>query len=101
MYIFCEYLTDISIDTNMSKEVEQEIGDIPFINHSESKKKLDQFNIAYGRTLQSPILGYHYQLPDLSTSYVPSTTLDTSLLHVRCIDIFVGINQFFFISILY
>jgi len=83
----------------MSKEVEQQIENIPFRNHSESKKKLDQFDVAYSRELQSPILGYHYQLPDLPTSYVPSTILDTSLLHVRFIDIFAEIDQIFFISI--
>lgn len=85
----------------MSEEMEQQIGNIPLINHSESKKELDEFNTVYGRELQSPILGYHYQLPDLPTSYVPSTTLDTSLLHVRFADIFARINHifFFFISI--
>ncbi|XP_070154802.1 uncharacterized protein [Polyergus mexicanus] len=62
-----------------SEEVKQQI---PFINHSESKKKLDQFDVNYGKELQSPILGYRYQLPNLPTSYIPSTTLDTSLLHI-------------------
>ncbi|KAL6428321.1 hypothetical protein ACFW04_008548 [Cataglyphis niger] len=65
-----------------SKEVEQQIQVVPFINHSESKRKFDQFDVNYGKELQFPILGCHYQLPDLPTSYVPSTILDTSLLHI-------------------
>lgn len=83
----------------MSKEVERQIENISPRNHSESKKKLDQFDIAYNRELQSPILGYHYQLPDLPTSYISTTILDTSLLHVRFTDIFADqIDQIFFIS---
>lgn len=65
------------------EEAEQQIRDIPFVNHLESERKLDPFDVVYGRELQSPILGDRYQLPDLPTCYVPSTTLDTSLLHVR------------------
>ncbi|XP_072755564.1 uncharacterized protein [Anoplolepis gracilipes] len=71
---------------NISNRIETEqqiIQDISFMNHSESeRKKLDQFDVAYGRELQSPILGYRYQLPDLPTNHVPSTILDTSLLHI-------------------
>ncbi|KMQ89103.1 out at first protein [Lasius niger] len=63
------------------EEAEQQIRDIPFVNHLESERKLDPFDVVYGRELQSPILGDRYQLPDLPTCYVPSTTLDTSLLH--------------------
>lgn len=74
-----------------SKEVERQIQVVPFINHSESKRKFDQFDVNYGKELQFPILGCHYQLPDLPTSYVPSTILDTSLLHVRFNDISKGI----------
>ncbi|CAL1683360.1 unnamed protein product [Lasius platythorax] len=64
------------------EEAEQQIRDIPFVNHLESERKLDPFDVVYGRELQSPILGDRYQLPDLPTCYVPSTTLDTSLLHI-------------------
>ncbi|XP_011164416.1 WD repeat-containing protein on Y chromosome-like [Solenopsis invicta] len=49
-------------------------------SHSESKDEFDEFDL--GRKLQSPILGHHCQLPDLPTSCVPSTILDTSLLHI-------------------
>lgn len=79
------------MNISKSEEVKQQIRDIPFINHSESKKKLDQFDVNYGKELQSPILGYRYQLPNLPTTYLPSTTLDTSLLHVRCNGISVRI----------
>ncbi|XP_011690199.1 PREDICTED: WD repeat-containing protein on Y chromosome [Wasmannia auropunctata] len=55
----------------------------PSANHSKSQKKeLDEFDLAYGRQLQSPILGYHCQFPDLPTSCIPPTILDTSLLHI-------------------
>ncbi|KYQ59496.1 Chymotrypsin-1 [Trachymyrmex zeteki] len=65
---------------NAEKEAECEIQDAPSANHS--RKELDEFDLIYGRKLCSPILGYNCQLPDLPTSSIPSTTLDTSLLHI-------------------
>ncbi|KYM87782.1 hypothetical protein ALC53_03217 [Atta colombica] len=62
-----------------SEESECEVQDVPSTNHSE---KEIEFNLIYDRKLCSPILGYNFQLPDLSTSCIPSTTLDTSLLHI-------------------
>lgn len=65
------------------KKVKPKVQNNSFVNHLKSQdEEYDQSDIIYGRKLQSPILGYNYQLPNLSTNYVPVTTLDTSLLHV-------------------
>lgn len=76
----CEYLTIAIAD--VSNGGEAGIQDAAFANHSESRERLDEFDLACGKKLQSPILGRHYQL-DLPTSCLPATILDTSLLHVR------------------
>ncbi|XP_011871420.1 PREDICTED: uncharacterized protein LOC105563986 isoform X2 [Vollenhovia emeryi] len=67
---------------DISSGEEAESQDASFAEHSESREKLDEFDLVYGKQLQSPILGHHYQLLDLPTSCIPSTILDTSLLHI-------------------
>ncbi|KAL0109928.1 hypothetical protein PUN28_013522 [Cardiocondyla obscurior] len=69
-------------DTDISSKEIVEIQDASLTNQSESEEKLDKYNLFFGKQLQSPILGYHYQLLDLPTNCIPSTTLDTSLLHI-------------------
>lgn len=71
------------MDIFNEKKAERQIQDISFIDESQINKELNQCDLVYGKSLQSPILGYRYELPDLPTSYVPSITLDTTLLHVR------------------
>lgn len=81
-YMSLVYFVNIAIVDIPNRE-EAEVHDASFTNHSESRQEFDKFNSVYGKKLQSPILGYHYQLLDLPTSCIPSTILDTSLLHVR------------------
>lgn len=85
------------------KKMKSKIQDNASINHLKSQEKYDQSNLVYGRKLQSPILGYNYQLPDLSTNCVPATTLDTSLLHVifKKTGIFPNLLTFLLKSIIY
>lgn len=67
------------MDISSRKEVKQQIQDFT----STDRLGSDQFDLVYGRKLKSPVLGHHYQSPDLPTNYLPPTILDTSLLHVR------------------
>ncbi|XP_011062167.1 PREDICTED: uncharacterized protein LOC105150644 isoform X1 [Acromyrmex echinatior] len=62
-----------------SEEAECKVQDAPSANYSGKEIEL---NLIYGRKLCSPILGYNYQLPDLSTNCISPTILDTSLLHI-------------------
>ncbi|XP_018315858.1 chymotrypsin-1 [Mycetomoellerius zeteki] len=78
--VYTDVWYPIIVDIFSEKEAECEIQDAPSANHS--RKELDEFDLIYGRKLCSPILGYNCQLPDLPTSSIPSTTLDTSLLHI-------------------
>lgn len=78
--LLCEYFVII---VDIFNEEEAECEHAPSANHLELREELDEFDLVYGRKLRSPILGYNCQLPDLPTSCVPSTILDTSLLHVR------------------
>lgn len=71
------------MDIFSEKEADRQIQDISSTDEPRENKKTDQSDSVFGKNLRSPILGYHYELPDLPTSYVPSITLDTSLLHVR------------------
>ncbi|XP_020285203.1 WD repeat-containing protein on Y chromosome [Pseudomyrmex gracilis] len=66
------------MDISSRKEVKQQSQDFT----SADRLGSDQFDLVYGRKLKSPVLGHHYQLPDLPTNYLPPTILDTSLLHI-------------------
>lgn len=83
------YLTNVFIadmDIFSEKVAEQPIQDIVSADESQANKELNQFDVIYGKSLRSPILGYCYKLPSLPTSYVSSIILDTTLLHVRLND---------------
>ncbi|XP_032682156.1 WD repeat-containing protein on Y chromosome-like [Odontomachus brunneus] len=70
------------MDIFQKKEPERQAQDVSLIDELQVNEETDQFDSVYGKNLRSPILGYHYELPDLPTSYVPSITLDTALLHI-------------------
>lgn len=76
------------MDIFREKEAERQVQDVPLADELQVDEETDQFDLVYGKNLRSPILGYRYELPDLPTSYVPSITLDTALLHVRLTEIY-------------
>ncbi|XP_025156257.1 WD repeat-containing protein on Y chromosome-like isoform X2 [Harpegnathos saltator] len=70
------------MDIFSEKEAKRQNQDSSLTDESQRNKEPDQSDSVYGKNLRFPILGYRYELPDLPTSYVPSITLDTTLLHI-------------------